>query len=198
MVVQDTKQLKTQLDDQEARRLLERCALQDQKALAELHAMLAKRIYAFALHRLNHEQDAETVVIDTLHEVWKCAAGFRGDSLVSTWVLGIARYKALNLRRGTPVVQEDIEDYAEVIASDSENGEQALDRWQQEQQVHRCLDTLSTAHRECLQLVYFECLPLADVASVQGVPENTVKTRLFHARKNMRECVELGSQGARA
>jgi RNA polymerase sigma-70 factor, ECF subfamily len=49
---------------------------------------------------------------------------------------------------------------------------------------------LSAAHRECMQLVYFEGLGLAEVASIQNVPENTVKTRLFHARKLMRSCVE--------
>ena len=86
------------IDDTLVRDLVTRCAQRDERALVELHGLLARRIYAFAFHRLRNEQDAETVVIDTLHEVWKSAARFRGDSMVSTWVLGIARFKGLQLR----------------------------------------------------------------------------------------------------
>lgn len=177
-------------DDTEARRLVARCALGQQRALAALHALLARRVHAFAMHRLRDEHDAETVVVDTFHEVWRHAARFRGESRVSTWVLGIARHKALNLRRNAQLQTEDIDDHAESLASDDEGAEGQLQRWQEARVVHACMDRLTAVHRECLQLVYFECLPLADVAAVQQVPEGTVKTRLFHARKSMRACVE--------
>lgn len=181
------------LDDARARQLLQACAMGDQKALVELHRMLARRIHAFAWQRLRSAEDAQTVVIDTLHEVWKSAARFRGESLVSTWVLGIARFKAMALRRQNLAAEaesEDIDDYAETLASDAEDGEAALARWQQAQQLQRCMGLLTPAHRECLQLVYYEGLGVAEVAQVQQVPQGTVKTRLFHARRQMRECVE--------
>lgn len=182
------------IDNEAALTLLGRCADADQVALTQLHKMFAQRIYAFAFHRLRDDNAARTVVIDTLFEVWRSAGQFRGESQVSTWILGIARYKGLGLQSGSNQQYEDIEDHAETLASDVEDGEAALARWQSSQEVRRCMDTLSAAHRECLQLVYFEELGLAQVADVQHVPENTVKTRLFHARKQMRQCVE----GARA
>ncbi|MFM8900731.1 MAG: RNA polymerase sigma factor [Burkholderiales bacterium] len=178
------------IDDELAHGLLMRCAKQDEQALGELHALLARRVYAFAFNRLRDPTLAETVVIDTLYEVWKSAAKFRGDSKVSTWVLGICRYKILELRREIGPDHDDIESYSETMPSELENAEERLSRWQEEQAVHRCMTTLSAAHRECMQLVYFEGLSLVEIAHIQNVPENTVKTRLFHARKLMRHCVE--------
>jgi RNA polymerase sigma-70 factor, ECF subfamily len=178
------------IDDTQARQLLHRCAARDESALVALHRLLARRIHAFAWQRLRDDDLAQAVVVDTLHEVWKSAARFRGESLVTTWVLGIARYKSLEQqRRGEPDA-EDIDDHADTLAADVDDGEAALDRWQQARQVRLCLQQLSAAHRECMQLVYYEGLGLADVAQVQQVPEGTVKTRLFHARRQMRSCVE--------
>lgn len=183
------------IDDTLARQLLQRCAQRDETALVELHRLLARRIHAFAWQRLRDDEESQTVVIDTLHEVWKSAARFRGDSLVTTWVLGIARYKALEQRRQQAPDADDIDDHADTLAGDVEDGEATLSRWQEAEQVRRCLQQLTAAHRECMQLVYYEGLGLADVAQVQQVPEGTVKTRLFHARRQMRSCVE-GATGA--
>lgn len=69
------------IDDTQARQLLQRCAQRDERALVELHRTMARRIHAFAWQRLRSEEDAQTVVIDTLHEVWKSAERFRGESL---------------------------------------------------------------------------------------------------------------------
>ena len=181
------------IDDTRARQLLQRCAQRDERALVELHRTMARRIHAFAWQRLRSDADAQTVVIDTLHEVWKSADHFRGESLVSTWILGIARFKAMALRRQVNPAEaesEDIDDHAETLAGDTEDGEAALARWQQAQQLQRCLQGLSPAHRECMQLVYYEGLGVAEVAEVQQVPQGTIKTRLFHARRLMRDCVE--------
>ena len=186
----------TPIDDAHARRLLQGCMERDERALVELHGLFARRIHAFAWQRLNSDEDAQTVVVDTLHEVWKSAARFRGESLVSTWVLGIARFKALALRRSTEPATEDIDLHADTLPSDVDDGETALERWQEAQLVRRCLERLSPAHRECMQLVYYEGLGLAQVSEVQQVPENTVKTRLFHARRSMRSCVEGGARAA--
>jgi RNA polymerase sigma-70 factor (ECF subfamily) len=184
------------VDDVVARRLLERIAQQEERALTELHRLMGRRIYAFALHRLRNEEQAESVVVDTLWEVWRSARNFRGDSQASTWIFGIARFKSFDQLRRQGPDHEDIDDFAEILPSDVDDGERALDRWQQAQRVRDCLERLSAAHRECLQLVHYEGMGLAEVASVQGVPENTVKTRMFHARKNMRVCLDDCAVGA--
>ncbi len=178
------------IDDTLARQLLQRCASRDERALVELHRLLARRIHAFAWQRLRDDEGAQTVVVDTLHEVWKSAARFRGESLVTTWVLGIARYKSLEQGRQQAPDADDIDDHTDNLAAEVDDGETTLSRWQEADQVRRCLQQLTPAHRECMQLVYYEGLGLADVAQVQQVPEGTVKTRLFHARRQMRSCVE--------
>lgn len=178
------------IDDTLARQLLQRCASRDERALVELHRLLARRIHAFAWQRLRNDEGAQTVVVDTLHEVWKSAARFRGESLVTTWVLGIARYKSLEQGRQQSPDADDIDDHTDSLAAEVDDGETTLSRWQEADQVRRCLQQLTPAHRECMQLVYYEGLGLADVAQVQQVPEGTVKTRLFHARRQMRSCVE--------
>jgi RNA polymerase sigma-70 factor (ECF subfamily) len=180
------------VDDELARELLRRCAERDERALAELHRLMAQRIYAFAFHRLRDETAAQTVVIDTLYEVWKSAGKFRGESRASTWILGIARFKVIaQWKQGASQDEHvDIADHADTLRGDFEDGAEALSRWQRDHIVKACMGELSAAHRECMQLVYFEGLSLAEVAAIQQVPENTVKTRLFHARKSMRLCVE--------
>lgn len=182
-------------DDEHARTLLQRCARGDERALSDLYRLMAHRIHAFARHRLDDDDQATSVVVDTLHEVWRNAARFRGDSRVSTWVLGIARFKALAQLRARLPPMDDIEDHAERLPAEGlggADGEALLARWQETLIVQRCLASgagLSPEQRQCLQLVHVEGLPLAEVAQVQQVPQNTVKTRLFHARRKMRECL---------
>jgi RNA polymerase sigma-70 factor (ECF subfamily) len=178
------------VDDELACRLIGRVALRDEAAFTDLHRLLARRIFAFVMRRLPDEYAAQTVVVDTMLQVWNSAARFRGESRVSSWVLGIARLKSLEYLRAQGPEHLDIEDYSEELADAQDDAGVAMDRWQQARIVQECMKSLSNAQRECLHLVHYEGLALADVASVQGVPENTVKTRLFHARKNMRICVE--------
>lgn len=185
-------------DDATLRALLERCAARDESALVTIHKLLARRIHAFAFQRVRDGADAETIVFETLYEVWKNAARFRGESQVHVWILGIARYKCLQFIDRAQPFHDDIDDLAETLPAELDDGETRLQRWQQTRQVRDCMDQLSDAHRECLHLVYFEELPVADVASIQQVPVGTVKTRLFHARQNMRTCVEGGPQPAKA
>jgi len=178
------------IDEGEVHRLFARVREADEAAFTELHRLVARRVFAFAMRRVQDEHLAEDVVVNTMLQVWNSAARFRGESRVCTWILGIARIKALEAMRTREPQHADIDDYADVLVAEGGDGESALERWQVARIVRGCLEELSAVQRECLHLVHYEDLPLADIAAVQGVPENTVKTRLFHARRNMRSCVE--------
>ncbi len=93
------KKSPAELSDDEVHRLLGRLAERDERALRELHELFARRIYLFAVSRLRDEDAAQTVMIDTLFEVWKHPDRFRGESRFSTWLLGIAKYKVLTAFR---------------------------------------------------------------------------------------------------
>lgn len=173
------------------RAVLDRIAAGDERAVFELHKVYARRVHAFVLQRCRDDDVAQTVVSEVFFDVWKRPAAFRGDSRFSTWLLGVARHKMLSALRQRDGEHDDIDDLADELESGQPNGEQMLEEVQAAAVMHQCLDRLSALHRECLHLVYFEDHSLTELAQVQRVPEGTAKTRLFHARRKLRACVEL-------
>lgn len=173
-----------------ARVLLKRMGEGDESALRELHDIYANRIFLFAMSRLRNEEAAETVMIDTLYEVWKNPDRFRGESRFSTWMLGIAKYKVLSAYRARGDYHEDVDDYAERLEDPDADVTAEIEAQQENRLLRECIEALNDAQRECIQLVFFEGMPLAEIAGIQEVPEGTVKTRLFHARKNLKHCVQ--------
>ena len=173
--------------------LLERIARQDQAAFRELYKAFSRRVFAYALNMLKDHARAEEILVDTMYEVWRAPARFRGDSQFGTWLIGIARNKALMAYRGRrpDEVHDDLDDIAETVASDTPDGFAQLAAKQRSEGVQVCMGKLSDEHRECMHLVFFEGFSLAEVAAVQGCPENTVKTRLFHARQKIKTCLRL-------
>lgn len=173
--------------------LLKRIENREEAALRALHRLYARRVHAFVLHRCRDEAIADSVTGDTFYEVWKKPQGFRGQSRFSTWLLGVARFKMLDELRKRPDHEDDIDDHADVLRDDAPIAEILLEQAQDAALLRRCIDRLSAAHQECLHLVYFEELGVQDVALLQGIPAGTVKTRLFHARAQMRACVEANA-----
>ena len=177
--------------DDAAVALLGRIAARDQAAMAEFYRLFARQVYAFALRQLGQHSEAEDVVVDSMYEVWNSAGSFEGRSLVRTWLFSIARFRLLDrMRRRTPQESVDIDQVADVLSSDDEGGFAALAQQQRADQVARCMEKLSPEHRECVHLVFYMEMPLAEVAELQQCPENTVKTRLFHAKRNLKRCLE--------
>jgi RNA polymerase sigma-70 factor (ECF subfamily) len=181
------------MDNDRVKELLERIARQDQAAFRELYKAFSRRVFAYLLNMTSDHGRAEEILVDTMYEVWRAPARFRGDSQFATWLIGIARNKALMSYRGRrpDEVHDDLDDIAETEASDTPDGFAQLAAKQRSEGVRTCMDKLSDDHRECMHLVFFEGLSLAEVAQVQRCPENTVKTRLFHARQKIKNCLRL-------
>lgn len=173
------------------RQLLERVVGKDEVALADLYRHMNRPICAFALRRLSDPVAADEIVVETMYEVWRHAYRFAGQSQVSTWVLGIARHKILDrLRRQGQHACEPLSEEAEEVADERPDAYMHLVQRQQAAQISRCMEALPESQRECIHLVFYEDMPLAEVALLQDCPENTVKTRLFHARRKMKACLE--------
>lgn len=179
-----------EFSNDDARALLARIAQREEAAMRELHHLFGRRVYAFALNRLHDPTESEEVVSDTLFEVWRHPERFRGESQFSTWLLGIARHKLLDRLRARRTDEEDIDEVIDTLQDDGPGALEVIAGAERRAGVKRCMEGLSDTHRECLNLVFYEELSLAEVASLQGCPENTVKTRLFHARQNIRRCLE--------
>jgi RNA polymerase sigma-70 factor (ECF subfamily) len=170
--------------------LLKRIGLADQSAMDTLYRQQQRSVYAFALQFVSNPHDAEDVVVETFLEVWRHAARFAGQSKATTWILGIARHKALDKVRAREHVllgSDEWDAIAETTPSNEETAADKLSRGEEAALVRECLERLPAEQRECMHLVFFHDMGLAEVASLQGVPENTVKTRLFHARRKLRE-----------
>jgi len=170
--------------DNSDERLVQRVAAGDRAAMQVLYARHHLRVYRFVLRIVNDAATAEDVTSDAFLDVWKHAGRFEGRSQVSTWIFAIARYKALtSLHRRT---NDPLDDEIACQIPDTADGPEAILQKQNESAVPRqCLTQLSPAHREVIDLVYYHEKSIAEVAEIIGAPENTVKTRMFHARKRI-------------
>jgi RNA polymerase sigma-70 factor (ECF subfamily) len=181
------------MDNDEVLRLLGRIERADEDAFRELYRAFSRKLYAYVLRQLGDPAQAEEIVSDTLYEVWRQPARFRGDSQFSTWLIGIARNKVLMAFRGRKpdTIHDDIDTVAETVAAAEPSAFDMLADRERSEGVRHCMAKLSNEHRECVHLVFYEGLSLAEVAALQACPENTVKTRLFHARQKLKNCLRL-------
>jgi RNA polymerase sigma-70 factor, ECF subfamily len=160
----------------------------DRNAMQTLFRRHNVRVYRFVLRLVNDTAAAEDLTSDVFLDVWQQAGRFQGRSQVSTWLLAIARNKALSaLRRRAPEALN--EEMIETIEDSAEMPDAALEASQRGALIRKALAQLTRAHREVIDLVYYHGKSVAEVAAIIGVPPNTVKTRMFHARKRMAQLV---------
>ena len=169
--------------------LIGRIATGDRLAMQVLFARHHVRVYRFVLRLVRDELVAEDLISEVFLDVWRQAGRFEGRSQVSTWLLAIARFKALSALRRRP--DEELDDEtAEAIEDPSDDPEVALDKKDKSAAIRKCLEKLSAEHREIIDLVYYHEKSVEEVAQIVGIPENTVKTRMFYARKRLAELLK--------
>ena len=168
--------------DEGDRRLLERVAAGDREAFREIYIAYHRRLARF-LTRLTRRYDvAEEIINDALWVVWKRAGDFRGESRVSTWIMGIAYRRALKTltsRSQQPFAATPIESQP-LVAAD-ELGAAETSEW-----IMLGMEQLSTEQRMVLEFAYGYGHSCEEIAKIMDCPVNTVKTRLFHARAKLR------------
>ncbi len=176
--------------DQQHRAWLAQIALGQQPALEQLYRALSGNVYAFVQRRIANPADADSLVVDTFHEVWHKAGHFAGNSQVKSWIIGIARHKMLDLMRQQKRQQSsDIDDHADELIDHSPAPLEQLVEQQQAAWVASCMDKLPSEQRDSLHLFFYEGMSLAEISVVQNCPDNTIKTRLFHAKRKIKECL---------
>lgn len=172
--------------------LMERIALRDENAFRHFYNLFSRRVFSFVRHHLRCDELAREVVIDTMHDVWRSAKSFNQQSKPEVWVLGIARHKLLDKldkeQRHQGAHLEDMGDW-ESLVGQCNDCEQNRAQEDLSKGVRLCVNKLGAMHRECLTLVYFDQLTVAQASEVAGVPEGTIKTRLHHAKQKLKSCV---------
>jgi RNA polymerase sigma-70 factor (ECF subfamily) len=149
-----------------------------------LYRLYHPRLWRFLVHMLRHGDLVEEVLNDTLMVVWQRADSFDGRSKLSTWVFGIAYRKALKAlsRQDLPVDADE----AEEPADPGPGPEQQLGLAQLRVRLAEALAELSPEHRAVVELCYFHDMAYGEIAEVVGCPPETVKTRMFYARRRLR------------
>jgi RNA polymerase sigma-70 factor (ECF subfamily) len=169
--------------------LIARIAGGDRLAMQVLFARHHVRVYRFVLRLVRNEATAEDLISEVFLEIWRQAGKFEGRSAVTTWMLGIARFKALSVLRRRQEDELD-EEAAERIVDQSDDPETALAKKDAGAVLRECLTRLTADHREVIDLVYYHEKSVEEVAGIVGIPEATVKTRMFYARRKLSELLK--------
>lgn len=177
--------------DQEDEALLRDISQGDADAFRRLFQRYYPRVYAFVLRRLGDSTSAEDTTVETFAELWRTAKRFRGDSRPSTWIYGIAHFKALAARRAamrnkrSKVIPVDFETLSrapspEVLQDHVESREEV-------RRVRQAIQALPQRYRQVIELAFFENLPYSEIARRLGMAEGTVKTQISRARDRLRK-----------
>ncbi|MEA2939371.1 MAG: hypothetical protein QOC56_2875 [Alphaproteobacteria bacterium] len=156
----------------------------DKHAMELLFSRHNVRVYRFIRSIVGDVSLAEDIVSEVFLDVWRSAGSYQARSQVSTWLLAIARHKALTAARRHKEGQLD-DDVAETIADSADSPETAAHRTTRAMLVRKCLVRLPASQREILDLVYYQEKSVAEVAQIVGIPQGTVKTRMFYARSRI-------------
>jgi RNA polymerase sigma-70 factor, ECF subfamily len=169
--------------------LIQRIAGGDRLAMQALFGRHRVRVFRFILRFVRDEAGAEDILAEVFLDVWRQAGKFEGRSSVSTWLLSIARFKALSYVRQRRDAPYDEEAAAE-IADEADDPEIEIAKRDKSAALRQCLQKLTAEHREIIDLVYYHEKSIEEVAQITGVPAATVKTRLFYARQKLSETLK--------
>jgi RNA polymerase sigma-70 factor (ECF subfamily) len=171
--------------------LVEQIAAGSKPAMQALFARHRTYVYRWLLRFVSNETLAEDLLSEVFLDVWRQAGRFECRSSVSTWLMSIARHKALSAcrRRTDAELDEKIE---ATIADPADDPEVALQEKDRDELLRRALTRLSPERRQVIDLVYYHEKSVDEVAQILDVPPATVKTRMFYARKKLAELVQGG------
>ena len=169
--------------------LLDSIAGGDRNAMHVFYCRHNVRVYRFVLRIVRDTATAEDLVSQAFLDVWRTAGQFERRSQVSTWLLSIARFKALTALRQRRHEDIDLDEVLE-IADEADTPEASLDRSNTSAILRACVAKLSPAHREIINLVYYHEKSVEEAGEIIGIPQSTVKTRMFYARKQLADLLK--------
>jgi RNA polymerase sigma factor (sigma-70 family) len=164
--------------------LLERIKRGDEASFEELYRAYHPRLSRFLIRLVRRPLLVEEVLNDTMMVVWDRADSFNGNSKLSTWIFAIAYRKAMKglRKQDDPIEDHDVENR---VCPELRPDEMSA-RERQRTLLLQAMDELSPTHRAVVELTYFHELNYEEIAGVLECPIGTVKTRMFHARKQLK------------
>ena len=168
--------------------LIKQIAAGDQRAFRALFHRYEVRIFRFVLRLIGDRRHAEDLVSDIFLVVWQRAGSFEGRSSVATWILAIARYRTLTARSRIDTIEAPMtDDLADTLVDRSPLPDDNLARCDRAETIRKCLRLLPPHQAVLMDLVYYHEKSIHEVALIMGIPNNTVKSRMFLARRKLAE-----------
>ncbi|MEM9138301.1 MAG: sigma-70 family RNA polymerase sigma factor [Pseudomonadota bacterium] len=168
--------------------LIERIANGDMTAMHALYLAQADTVRRFVRSRIRDEFEAADIVHETMLAAWRGAANFQGRASVRSWLLSIAKNRAIDhIRKQARVTLAEPD---ETIPDEDPDAEAVIAAAQDAARLRACVDELSEAHRAAVHLAFYEDMTCAEIAEVEQVPTGTIKTRIFHAKKLIMRCLD--------
>jgi RNA polymerase sigma-70 factor (ECF subfamily) len=177
--------------DAQERELLAGVARGRRADFEALYRLYHPRLQRFLNPLLRQGELIDEALNDTLLVVWQRAADFDGRSKLSTWIFGIAYRKGLKALARRDLPQEAEPDQEPVCTEPGP--EDRLSLAQSQRQLRAALAELSWEHRAVVELCYFQDMAYAEIAEVVGCPPETVKTRMFYARRRLRHLLDAAA-----
>ena len=168
-------------------RLMVRVTQGDRRAFEALYKGFHPRLSRFLTNLVRRPQIVEEVLNDTMLVVWSRAETYNHTSKVSTWIFAIAYRKAMNALRRQDIPIEDTQ--ADHRPSDDLRADDGLEQQQLQLQLMKAISELSADHRAVVDLTYFQDMNYRDIALIVECPVDTVKTRMFHARRHLKRAL---------
>ena len=172
--------------------LVGRIAGGDRRAFEALYRAYFPRLGRFLQRMTRSPTLIEEIVNDTLLVVWRKADTFNGTSKVSTWVFAIAYRRAC---KALQALDEPVDAADDTAGLASDQPEWQLERLQLTQAVDTAIAALPLAQRTAFQLTFYHDMSYTEIAEIMACPVNTIKTRLFHARKRLALLLEDQLEG---
>ncbi len=163
--------------------LLRQVAAGSRQAFAQLYGQIYTPLFRFLYRFTQSPESIEEIANDTMLVVWQKASTFRGDSRVSTWIMGIAArrsYKQLKRERSHNTISED--ELWHSIKSEADD----IARLSLAEALEWALQRLPAQQAATIELAYFHGFSCEEIGVILDCPVSTAKTRLFYARKHLR------------
>ncbi|NOS73452.1 MAG: RNA polymerase sigma factor [Methyloglobulus sp.] len=165
--------------------LIARLCKADENALEQLYHNYYTRLFRFIARITQRDDLIDEIINDVMYVVWEKAASYDSQCKPSTWIFGIAFNKARQAVRNADRPEEESLDDLDEDSSWLGRHDDGFSRLELEEWLASALSQLSPEHRTVIELTYYEGLHYSEIAVIMGCPENTVKTRMHHARKNL-------------
>ena len=170
----------------EEKRLVEQVAAGDSTAFRQLYDLSYGRVARYVQKMVSDNSLVDDILVQTYMVVWQKSAAFKGNGRITTWLIGIARNIMF---REFKKVKKYVPFEEEYSAADTQSQFQ-VEVKSTNAALKAALQTLKVKHREILELVFYQEFSYVEVAELIGIPVNTVKTRVFHAKQALKDVLE--------